>query len=243
MYSYPSHSAVGEQICNSPGSIVLLSHTQNLPDPLQCRILCSPREETPGLRQHPDPRLKIHHRRRRQLRRSQGMLLRPCPGAGSCRGWRTIAEYPQAGPPLPAPSALPRPSLRPGMVPVHQGRADPLHGSPPTPRPRPGSPSPGAGPFPSLLSSPLPSPVSPRPSSPHLTALTLSQKKRRDAARFSFSVTPCRKAPQRRRERTTTPKMPRGAPQPRRFFVPPRFAVSSGGRVRPGLSNAKGRSV
>lgn len=169
MYSYPSHSAVGEQICNSPGSIVLLSHTQNLPDPLQCRILCSPREETPGLRQHPDPRLKIHHRRRRQLRRSQGMLLRPCPGAGSCRGWRTIAEYPQAGPPPPGPLSPPKafPQAGDGPRPPGQGRPPPrLPSHPPTPaglslprgRPLPFSP---------LLSSPFPGFPPAELSSPH----------------------------------------------------------------------------
>lgn len=56
MLSYPSHPAVGENVCNSLGGIIFLCHAENLLDVSEHHTLGSLREaETPGLGQQPDP--------------------------------------------------------------------------------------------------------------------------------------------------------------------------------------------
>lgn len=99
--SYPPHPAVGEQIRDSPGGIVLLGHAQHLADPPQRRIVRRLREEAPGLGQHPDPTAssqpcrEAHHGQRRRVPWHHGSVLArgPLParrqkalGPGALRG-------------------------------------------------------------------------------------------------------------------------------------------------------------
>lgn len=54
-FSYPSHPAVGKYVCNPPGSIVFLRHTQHLLDVSKHRAFCSLREaEIPRLAEPSD---------------------------------------------------------------------------------------------------------------------------------------------------------------------------------------------